>query len=111
MMDGGLMTLFRNRIYRRNRGRGRNTKMVWLLTKVLRWTPLDLPVSSVALTGGFTGQYRSLEDAFSTNDRGIEEMKNWCSEQCRKRWRYEPPSTFIFQSKKDAAIFKLRFYE
>jgi hypothetical protein len=103
------------------RPRRRNETMIWLL-ETIGWTRIDMPTEMVAAAGhdvtGYEapdrltlGNFHStLQKVFLNNDRGIAEMQSWCDTQCRKPWRYEPGCTFLFRSKKDAAIFKLTWW-
>jgi len=108
MIDPGLMRQLNNLTFRTQRRKGRNESRIWLLTK-LGWHFVTVPLTSISAAGG-NPNARGLEGVFANNDRGIQNMKDWCEANCTKKWRYEPAGVFIFKSVADATLFKLAWW-
>jgi len=93
------------------RRKGRNLNKIWFLTKILHWTQIDVSMETIKNASDFVANYddhsSTLDDIFKTNDTGIKNLKSWCQDQCLKKWHYEPSSSFFFQRREDAALFKL----
>jgi hypothetical protein len=81
--------------------------ITWFLVMILRWSRVDISQDVVETIG----HNHTAPDKFIWNYHiGISQLMEWCKSQCKSIWLCRRNATFLFQSKKDAAIFKLTWF-